>query len=197
MGNNFKLIPNYIYFYHLNEYCILPLYPDSITDSQGARFSSHESLGRTAPVQTYSGTGARTVSFSFDLHRDLMNEYNRDISNMKREVVDFTEDDYIDTLVKHLQAVSFPRYRQYSNTTKGIEPPMVAVRIGEQMFIKGIISSDIQVTYGAPIMEDGKYAKISLSLTITEIDPYDADTVLQLGSFRALTASNYNSLYAG
>ena len=32
-GSNLKMIANYIYFYHLDRFCVIPLYPESINDN--------------------------------------------------------------------------------------------------------------------------------------------------------------------
>ena len=72
-----KFIPNYIYFYHLDEYCILPLYPDQITDNMTSTFQQTNSLSRSAPVFTFSNSGPRNVRIDLDLHRDLINDLNK------------------------------------------------------------------------------------------------------------------------
>lgn len=50
--SNFSLtVPDcYIYFYHTDEYLILPQYPDTLSDSMSSTFASQNALGRTAPV---------------------------------------------------------------------------------------------------------------------------------------------------
>ena len=48
--NKFKMIDNYIYFYHLDKFCILPTYPDSITDNLSSNFAATNALSRSAPV---------------------------------------------------------------------------------------------------------------------------------------------------
>ena len=142
-------------------------------------FSSTNVLGRTAPVFTYSNSGPRTVQIELHLHRDMMDEVNIGISNAKLK---FGED-YIDNLVHALQAIALPKYNL---SNKAVEPPLVAIRLGQQIFIKGIVNGDIGLTYRLPILDDGKYAQVTLSLTITEVDPYDATTVFKNGSFRGV-----------
>ena len=92
-------------------------------------------------------------------------------------------DDYVDNLIRALQSISVPKYNL---SNKAVEPPLVALRLSNEVFIKGIVSGDIGLTYKLPIRSDGKYAQVELSLTVTEVDPYDASTVFKNGSFRGL-----------
>lgn len=187
----FNMIDNYIYLHHLNTYILLPLYPEEIRDSQSARYSSSTPLMRSAPIQSYSDSSARTIDISFSLHRELMTQINYRKSNAVLEI----GDDYIDTLVKHIQACAVPKY---SAGDKMVDPPLVSLRIGDDIFIKGIISSGPVVSYGLPIIHiDGKdkYARVTLSFGVTEVDPYGADEVAKVGSFRGLSTSLERNLW--
>lgn len=174
-----KLIVNYLYLYHTDEWVLIPVYPDQIQDAMPTTFQKTNALSRSAPVFSYSYSGPRTVQVALSLHRDMMNEENYGKSNLKIEV----GDDYIDTLIKRLQSISLPKYKASS---KSVVPPMVAVRFGDEVFIKGIVEN-ISVTYKKPILVNEKYAQVDISFTVNEVDPYDADTVAQQGSFRGLT----------
>lgn len=98
-------------------------------------------------------------------------------------------DDYVDILIKKLQSIALPRYNANS---KEVVPPRVAVRFGNELFIKGIVNGSVGVGYKLPLIQtnngDLKYSDISIAFPVTETQPYDADTVGQLGSFRGLTA---------
>ena len=83
-------------------------------------------------------------------------------------------DDYVDTIIKNLQAIALPSYK---NAVKLVNPPQVAVRFGNEIFIKGIVNGGVTVTYSLPILSDNKYAIVEVQFTVTEIDPYDAETV--------------------
>ena len=196
MNKDVKMIMNYIYFYHVEKFCVLPEYPDSIGDNLGSNFAQTQALSRSAPVFSYASSGPRQVSVSLKLHRDLMDDLNTGVSNLRSDVVDFRGDDYIDTLIKYLQSVALPRYRNYSHGQKSVIPPMVAVRFGDDIFIKGVVTSGIQVTYEKPILWNNKYAQVSLTFTISETEPYSADDVIAEGSFRGITAAFKNGLYA-
>lgn len=140
-------------------------------------FNETNALGRSAPVYTFSNAGPRTVQLEMQLHRDMMDDANVGVSNVRLQ----DGDDYIDSLIRALQSIAVPKYNL---TNKAVEPPLVAVRLGKQIFIKGVVTSGVGVTYAKPILSNDKYAQISLSITISEVDPYDATTVYQNGSFR-------------
>jgi hypothetical protein len=161
---------------------MLPGYPDEVTDNMQSTFSPTSALGRSAPVYTYSGSGPRNVQVSFKIHRDMMDDINE--GNFSPTFVD--GDDYIDSLIRALQSIALPRYTEKNNV---VEPPIVAVRFGNEIFVRGIVNSSIGVTYSKPILSNDKYAQVSLNFTISEIDPYDAPTVFKNGSFRGLVAT--------
>lgn len=188
-------INNYIYFYHLEKFCVLPDCPENVQDTMPSSFSSTNALARTAPVFSYNNSGPRRVTVGFEFHRDMLNDINRNVSNLKDNVVDFSGDDYIDTLIKYLQAVSMPRYNEYSSGAKTVIPPMVAIRFENDIFIKGVVENGIQVTYKKPILISGKYAVIDIQFTVSEVEPYDADYVVEAGSFRGLTRTFKSGIY--
>ena len=174
---------NYIYLYHLDEFIKLPTFPESIVDTMQSTFNQTTALSRSAPVFTYANSGPRSIQFQFELHRDLLDEVNNGgLSNAKLEV----GEDYVDAMIRKIQAAAVP---MYTIASKSVVPPMVAVRIGagEDIFIKGVVSGGVSVSYGKPILENGQYAVVTIGFTVFEIDPYDAKTVAQLGSFRGIT----------
>ena len=162
----YELITNYIYIYQLGVYVIIPTYPESIQDSLGSTFAQENILSRTAPVQSYSYSGPRQVQINLVLHRDLMNSMNyKNLSFLNPEtgkkdlkLIDEVEgslnDDYVDTLIKYLQAMALPSYSSITNASevysKMVNPPLVACRFGNEIFIKGIVNGDVSVTYEGP-----------------------------------------------
>jgi hypothetical protein len=145
-------------------------------------FTPTSALGRTAPVYTFSNSGPRQVQIEIPLHRDIMDEVNTGISNSELG----EGEDYVDNLLRALQAIAVPKYNL---TNKAVEPPLVAIRISNEIFIKGVVTSGIAITYEKPILRNGKYASIKLSITVAEVDPYDATTVFQNGGFRGVVQS--------
>lgn len=176
------LVDNYIYLYHTDEWVLLPEYPDTVQDNMQSQFAQTNALSRTAPVFSYSYSGPRTVQLQIHVHRDMLDDVNVDASNLK---VDLSSgDDLLDTLIKRIQAVALPKY---SAASKEVVPPMVAVRLGNEIFVKGVVQGGVSVTYQKPILENGKYAQATLAFSVYETEPYDAESVSQLGSFRGIT----------
>lgn len=183
-----SLPDNYIYISHLGEdgeYLILPTYPDSISDSMSSTFGSQYALSRSAPIFTYSYSGPREVDIQLQLHRDMMDDVNFKGSNISPEL----GDDYVDLLIKKLQSISVPKYNV---TNKAVQPPTVSLRLGNDLFIHGIVNGSISVTYSKPILVNNKYAQVNVGFRITEIDPYDAASIAKNGSFRGLTRTFKN-----
>ena len=186
---------NYIVILHLlsekaetfNEpiYAVLPQWPEEIADSIGSSFNSTYALSRSAPVFSYQYSGPREMQISIDLHRDMMDEANYFISNLPIE----DKDDYVDALIKALQAVALPNYH---GDTKEVEPPMVAIRFGDEIFIKGVVIGGVTVTYKKPLLNNNKYAQVSISFKVSEVDPMDAKSIAQVGSFRNISKSFKN-----
>lgn len=182
----YTLPPNYIYISHLElpeeeKYFILPNFPDSIQDSMQSDFASTNALSRSAPVYTYVSSGPRQMQITLNLHRDLMDSVNADVNN---SVVVELGEDYVDELIKVLQSIAVPRYNL---ANKLVEPPLVALRFSNEVFIKGIVTGGVTVTYAKPILNGGRYANVTVAFQVYETDPYDASTVMKNGSFRGMT----------
>ena len=180
-----RILPDcYIYISHLDlpeerKYWMLPGYPNEVSDSMQSNFSPTNALGRSAPVYTFSNSGPRTISISLEFHRDMFEE-------MPSNVVPNDDEDKAESFIHAIQAIAVPKYNL---SNKAIEPPLVAIRLGREVFIKGIVSGGVTVTYKKPILVNEKYAIISINFTVSEVDPYDATTVFKNGSFRGLTAT--------
>jgi hypothetical protein len=183
---NALLPDNYIYISHLDNinekdyrFWRLPCCPETIQDSMGSTFNQTTALGRSAPIFTYSHSGPRTVQVQLQLHRDMMDEINIGVSPAE---LGYGED-YVDSLIRALQSIAVPKYNL---SNKAVEPPLVALRLSNEVFIKGVVTSEIGLEYRLPIQTNGKYAQVRLSLQISEVDPYDATGVFTNGSFRGV-----------
>ena len=97
------------------------------------------------------------------------------------ELEDTTNVDYVDILVNQLQGAALPKF---SSAEKMVNPPVIAVRFGNDIFCKGVVNGGVSVTYGVPILSDGRYANVTVSFNINEITPFDAETVMRVGGFR-------------
>lgn len=184
-----RILPDcYLYISHLDEeyqFWQLPGYPDEVSDSMQSTFQNTTALGRSAPVYTFSNSGPRSVQITLNFHRDMFEAENEKLK-MHLNPRLREEDDLAENFIHALQAIAVPKYNL---SNKAIEPPIVAVRLGQEVFIKGVVTSNISVSYGKPILINEKYADIKVTFTITEVDPYDSTTVFQNGSFRGLTAT--------
>lgn len=178
-----RILPDcYLYISHLDDdfkYWQLPGYPDEVTDDLRSTFSENTALGRSAPVYTFSNAGPRSIAISLNFHRDMLEE-------LPSNVTPRADEDKAESFIHALQAIAVPKYNL---SNKAIEPPLVAIRLGREVFIKGIVNGGVRVTFGKPILVNEKYATIKVDFTISEVDPYDATTVFQNGSFRGLTAT--------
>ena len=175
----FNMIDNYIYLYHTDTFIIIPAYPENFTDSMAASFSTETPLMRSAPIFSYSDSGPRQINVTIKMHREMMYQINYGVSNAKIAM----SDDYVDELIKQIQAAVLPKY---SASSKMVDPPLVAIRFGNEIFCKGVINGNVDVTYDLPVLQNGKYAQVGLSFTLFEVEPFDAETVLKVGSFRGL-----------
>lgn len=164
---------NYIYLYHTNKIIKLPTWPENMTDSSSASFQSSSPLGRSAPIWSYSNSGPRSIGFQFDLHRELLDQFNGFEPGRSMDTVD--------TLINEIQAAVLPTY---ASSSKMVDPPLVAVRVGNDIYIKGIINGAVSIGYSGPILYNDKYALVNIGFTVTEVDPYDAETVMRIGSYR-------------
>ena len=108
-----------------------------------------------------------------------MKQINYDKSNVTLE----GEDDYIDFLIREIQAIAIPEYHAVS---KMVDPPMIAVRFGNDIYCKGVVNGSVSVGYNVPILRNGKYAQVTIGFSVSEVDPYTASEIAQYGSLRGL-----------
>ena len=76
-----------------------------------------------------------------------------------------------------------------------VNPPLIALRFGNEIYIKGVVTSGISITYSGPILSNNKYAVVDISFTVSEITPYDAESILSLGSFRGISKTLERRIY--
>lgn len=173
-------IKNVIYLYHTDEWLLLPEWPDSIMDKMGSTFATTNALSRTAPVFTYSYSGPREVQVQLHLHRDIVRDLNINYAKWGLE----ENEDFVEALIRKLQAIALPKYNASS---KAVVPPMIAVKFGKDIFIKGVVNSGVSIEYQKPILDDDKYSQVVLNFSVYEVEPYDAVSVAKEGSFRGIT----------
>lgn len=183
-SKTFAMIDNYIYLYHTDTLVAIPTYPESISDTMSINYTQTTPISRSAPIFSYVNSGPRSFAISLQLHRDMMNDVNKGSSNLK--ITNINDEDYVDLMIKQLNAAVLPRY---AAAEKMVNPPIIAVRFGKDIFCKGVITGGITTTYSGPILCTDKYAQVNIDFTINEIDPYDADTVMNVGHYRGLNTT--------
>ena len=169
---------NFIILHHLpgsinDKKFIIPVDPDAITDSMGVSFAENTPLSRSAPIYSYQNSGPRSVQVSFTLHRDLCKEFNPG------------EEDMVDRLITNLDAIVLP---DYDSASKIVNPPLVSLKIRDEIYIKGVVTGQVGVTYNLPLINYGtadrplyKYAMVSISFGVNEITPYSASILPKVG----------------
>lgn len=177
--SGFNLIENYIYFHHLDTFCVLPLYPENLPESNTASFSSTNALGRSNPVYSYSYSGPRTINLDFTLHREMMNDINITPNNFNLDPgVDIVEE-----LINSIESAVLPKY---DTSVKALNPPMISLRIGNELYIKGVVSR-VGKDFSGPILNNNKYAVCRISFSLEGVDPIDAESVKAVGSYRGVS----------
>lgn len=188
----FSMIDNYVYLYHTDTLVVLPTYPETIADAMSTNYQQTTPLSSSAPIYSFVNAGPRQFTISLPLHRDMFNEINIHDSNLKLNDLTSSTDDYLDVVIRQLQAMAVPNYHSGS---KMVDPPLVAVRFGKDLFCKGVITQGVTVTYSGPILRNDKYAEVTVEFTICEVDAYDAESVLLQGSFRGLSQDLTRRIY--
>ena len=179
----FSMIDNYIYLYHTSTLIALPSFPETINDQMGATFSTTTPIARSAPIYSYSYSGPRSFNISLLLHRDMMKQINTSVSSLA--IPELSDgDDYVDLLIRQIQAAVVPAY---GSAEKMVNPPVVAVRFGNDIFCKGVVNGNLTTSYSGPILRTNKYGLVQLDFPVSEIDPYDAYGVQACGGFRGFS----------
>lgn len=148
-----------------NTLFILPTYPDDVSDSVDAQWGTVAVLGRPVPVATFTGTGYRSVSFSFDIHREMLGQSN--ISTIEdflfgiKQAVYPSDVDFIDSRSGTEQ------------TYTGFVPRVATVKLGA-FFVKGYITS-VGHTWKKPLVYNAEqecyqYQLCTVSMSINGID---------------------------
>lgn len=175
-ANNSIPTDNYIYFHHTGKTIIIPVDPESPSDGMQAGWASSTPLSRSAPIYSYQNSGPRSVQFQFKLHRDLVKQFNPDWG-----------EDPVDELITNIEACVLPTYKEAG---KIVNPPVVSVKLRDEIYIKGVISSvskafQLPIIYYASATNPGyKYAVVDLSFSVSEVTPQDASIISKYGGFR-------------
>lgn len=187
----------YIYIYHLGLEFNLPVVPTSFSDNMPISFQATSILGRSAPLQTYTGAGPRSVNISLNLHRHMFALENPQLDAITGQKYVTMMDpstgtsrkvkavDGVDLLVNAITALSLPKYL---DATKAIVPPSVLVRFGDELAIRGV-PSNVQKQTDGVWLKNNKLANVVLTFTITEVEPYSAQYAAANGSLRGISTT--------
>jgi len=151
-----------------NKYIVLPVVPDSISDATSANWSSQSIPGRGAPIAAYGDTGARSVSFSFDLSRDPdENAYSGGFKEDNTLYDDNTP--RIDSVINALRATVYPLY----DNQAGLVPPITTFCFYD-FRTTGYVNS-VNFDWKRPILRHVAYNRptafgvVSVSVSMTEV----------------------------
>ena len=190
------------------EYLIeMPLYPDDVTESISANWANQSVLGRSAPLSAYANTSLKSVSFSLDLHRDLLTgSFNHTTSSLiaaggslNRQAAGyqvqtakgpFATRSWYTNMNKMLQISCYPQY-----TSSGMIPPTTYFVFG-QMILKGFVTN-YSTTWKKPILNTF-YGWNSVTINMecypdTIVGASDIITNKQNGT--ASTQNTYNTVF--
>ena len=133
--------------------------PDEISESKDSQFDSVDLRGRSAPLQGYNCSGARSVSYSLTLHDD------------------YCKGGLLST-VRKLKALEYPEYANSSLT-----PPKCYVRFGSMISMSAIVTS-VSITWKKPY-RNGFYINADVNLEFSEVvdTPYSASQIEAGGDF--------------
>lgn len=139
----------------------IPCWPESVKDSTSATWSQEmTTFQHYEPKQTYKGSGPRTVSCSFKIHRAMWTG-NQDSGDCEK-------------LIAYMESACYPDY-----DTQAAEPPRSLLLVGNSVRIRGIMTS-FDKSYQGPIGPDNKYDEVIINISITE----ESDNVLSTSTVR-------------
>ena len=148
----------------------MPCYPETIEDGTQANYSTTELLGRSEPFLIYNNTSGREISFTFNMHREMTNN-----------------EDEIDRIVKVIESGVYPKYGS------DIAPQKVEVKIGNQIYISGVMKNE-RTSWSGPIDINkdrngnayNKYNVVSVTFTVAEStnNPKSAADIVRMGGYR-------------
>lgn len=176
-GNLAVPTDNFVTLHHIGKTFILPVDPDAISDNMNVSYAESNPLSRSAPIYSYQNSGPRTVQATWTLHRDLCREFNPEWVAAGQDPVDL--------LVENIDALVLPDYQE---ANKLVNPPLVSLKIRDEIYIKGVVTGSVGITYGLPLINYGteaapvfKYAMITISFGVSEITPYSASILPKVG----------------
>ena len=130
----------------------LPCYPDEVSDSVSSNWSDQSILGMSSPISSYTGTGYRSVSFSFTLHREMASTF---------DVVSNGNNENIENILRVIRGCVYPEYGE-----AGVTPTLVTFVFGN-FRAHGIVRS-VSYAWKKPII-DGNYQVADVQVQMDDV----------------------------
>lgn len=124
---------------------IMPL---TLEDTYEASFTEQSIIGRSTPLLVYTGGSSKKLTFSLDIHEDML------------------PDGDLPAFVDKVRALSYPVY------DGGIKPPRVYCKIANQYSFWG--TCNVSVTYKVPVRR-GHFIMAALSFTFFMVGGIPSD----------------------
>ena len=156
-----------------------PVYPEELSDGSKANFDTMPNLiYQYEPWYVYTGSGPRTVSYTFKFHRDMWSGNHLDGK--------------ANELIRFCKACCYPEYNG-----SAVIAPTVTLYINGEAHITGIMNS-ADDRWSGPIGLDGFYLECELTIEITEVsaDPLSYTRMKNkslIGGLSRTTASTNNT----
>lgn len=141
-----------------------PVYPETVEDGVSAEYSQMPDLiYQYEPWFVYQNSGPRSCTYDFHMHRDM---WTGDHADGK-----------CNELIRICESQCYARYQGSS-----VQTPLVSLYISGKSLITGIMTS-AKVSWGGPILNDGWYGEVTLSISIVEVSQsaLNYDTVKSKG----------------
>ena len=164
-----------------NTLIYMPCWPEQVSDGVSAEYETPTVMGRSAPYVIYSYTGERSIEFTFKLHREMLDTpvalLTESIIKNPDQVA--TRAGEIDRIVRIIESAVYPNY---DNTIAAVR---TQVKIGNTLFISGVMTSQSTNWYG-PIGSDHKYKQCDVTFTVLEVtnNPKSQSQIAQIGGWR-------------
>lgn len=127
-----------------------PVYPEEFGDSRSATYvTMPDMIYQYEPWQVYESSGPRSVSFKFDMHRDMWTGDHRDGK--------------CNELIRFCEANCYP---EYSGSL--VNTSLVTLYVKGQALITGVMT-EVSTDWDGPIGLDGFYLHCVLQISITEV----------------------------
>lgn len=147
-----------------NTIIYMPCWPEPFQDQVAAEYSTPAALGSSAPYVVYTKTGARSIQFTFKLHREMLDlpipKLTETIAkNPEKHINGLFWDHEIDKIIRLIESAVYPNY------DGSVAAVRTQVKIGNTLYISGVMTDQSTNWYG-PIGSDLKYKQCDLSFTV-------------------------------